>query len=282
MRGLSGQVKLAPGEAPRLALNGEIFRGKLFARGEAQQDSEGSIKPSAVISIVNLDIPAVINTFPALAKSVKRPSGKITARAVISDALNIDGRVTSDRLSANGITIGTAELDGLSLNLGKGKISASGGANINTERFSFRTDVENFTPSVIPELKDVKGTYNLTAQGNGNYTDINSITVESNITAKNVGYSDYAIGSVNIPVDFAKGIVRISNGVVSLPKGKITLNGNVNINASKFDFTANAQNVEPRYIKGLRDLAGTYEHYPRECRPQSPKCRLCRLYVRQC
>ena len=82
--------------------------------------------------------------------------------------------------------------------------------------------------------------------------------MEADITAKNAGYSDYAIGSVNIPVDFAKGIVRISNGVVSLPKGKITLNGNVNINASKFDFTANAQNVEPRYIKGLRDLAGTY------------------------
>ena len=271
LRGLAGQVKLAPGEAPRLSLNGEIFKGKLFARGEAQQDYEGSIKPSAVISVVNLDVPTVINTFPELAKSVKRPYGKITARAVISDTLNVDGKLTSDRLSANGISLtnllatlaynharGTADLDELSLNLGKGRISASGSTNIKSERFSFRADAENFSPSVIPELRDVKGTYNLTAQGSGKYTDIDSINVEADLSAKNVGYGEYSVGSVNIPVDFAKNVVRINNGVISLPRGRVAINGNVNLNTSMFDFTANAQNVEPRYIKALRDLAGTY------------------------
>ena len=271
LRSLAGHVNIAPGYAPRLSLSGEIFRGKLFARGEAQTGTDGSIKPSAIISVVNLDIPTLINTFPSLAKSVKKPSGKITARAVISDTLNVDGRITSDRLSANGITVnnllgevfynhsrGTAELGGLSLNMGKGRLSASGSANLRSERFSFRADAENFSPSVIPDLRDVKGTYNLTAQGSGKYTDINSIKTEATLSAKNAGYADYAIGNINIPVDFAKGVVKISSGLITLPKGRVTLNGNVNINVGRFDLTANAQNVEPRYIKGLQDLAGVF------------------------
>ena len=271
LRDLAGHVNLTPGYAPRLSMNGEVFRGKLFARGEAKTAPDGSVKPSAVISVVNLDIPTVINTFPALAKSVKNPSGKITARAVISDTLNVDGRITSDRLGANGITLtnllatlaydhakGTADLDELTLNLGRGRISASASTNLKSERFSFRADAQDFTPSVIPGLGDVKGIYNLIAQGNGSYTDINSIRTEATLSAKNVGYSKFTIGSVNIPVDYAKNVVRISDGVISLPKGRVTLNGSANLTTSMFDFTANAQNVEPRYIRGLQDLAGTY------------------------
>ncbi|MBR0035795.1 MAG: hypothetical protein IJP54_08980, partial [Synergistaceae bacterium] len=271
LKGLSGQVKLDPGHAPRISMNGEIFKGKLFARGEAQQDSQGNIKPSAIISVVNLDIPTVINTFPAAAKSVKKPSGKITARAVISDNLDVNTKITSDKLSANGVTLsnilanlaysyskGTADLEELSLNLGKGRISASGGANLNTERFSFRADAENIEPRVIPDLRDVKGVYNFTAQGSGKYTDISTIKTEAELTAKNAGYAEYPIGSVNVPVDFSNNVLRITDGAVSLPKGSIALNGNVNLNTNMFNFSAEAENVEPRYIKALKDLAGTY------------------------
>lgn len=271
LKGLSGQVKLDPGHAPRISMNGEIFKGKLFARGEAQQDSEGNIKPSAIISVVNLDIPTVIRTFPAAAKSVKKPAGKITARAVISDNLDVNTKITSDKLSANGVTLtnilanlaysysrGTANLDDLSLNLGKGKIYASGGANLNTERFSFRADAENIEPRVIPELRDIKGVYNLFAQGSGKYTDIKTIKAEAELTAKNVAYAEYPVGSVNVPVDFANNVLRITNGVVSLPKGSVALSGNVNLNTNMFNFSAEAENVEPRYIKALKDLAGTY------------------------
>lgn len=271
LRDLAGHVNLTPGYAPRISLNGEVFKGKLFARGEAQQDKDGNIKPSAIVSVVNLDVPTVINTFPAAAKSVKKPSGKITARAVISDTLDVDGRITSDRLSANGITLtnilanfgysnskGIADLENLSLNLGKGLVKASGSANLKNERFSFRADAENFDPRVIPELKDVKGTYNLTAQGSGKYTDIKTIKAEANLTAKNAGYSDFAIGNMNVPVDFANNAIRIDNALISLPKGKVNLNGNVNLNTNMFDIKANAQNVEPKFIKALKDLAGTY------------------------
>ena len=271
LKGLSGQVKLDPGHAPRISMNGEIFKGKLFARGEAQQDSQGNIKPSAIISVVNLDIPTLIRTFPAAAKSIKKPAGKITARAVISDNLDVNTKITSEKLSANGVTLtniladlaysysrGTANLEGLSLNLGKGKIYASGGANLNTERFSFRADAENIEPRVIPELRDVKGVYNLFAQGSGKYTDIKTIKTEAELTAKNAGYADYPVGSVNIPVDFANNVLRIYDGTVSLPKGRVALSGNVNLSTNMFTFAADAQNVEPRYIKALKDLAGTY------------------------
>ena len=271
IRGVSAKLKLTPGDIPRISANGEVFGGKLFARGEAQTDGIGGIKPSAIVSIVNLDIPTVIRTFPAAAKAVSKPSGKLTARAVISDKLDVDGRITSDRLSVNGVTLsnilaelayshskGTADIENLSLNLGRGSITGSGSANLNTERFSFRADARNVEPRVIPELRDVKGAYSLTAQGSGKYTDINSINVEADITAKNIGYSDFTIGSANVPVDFVKGVATVSNGVITLPKGKVYLNGKADINTSMFDFTADAQNVEPRYIKALKDLAGTY------------------------
>ena len=271
LRGLSAKLKLTPGDMPRISANGEVFGGKLFARGEAQTGKDGTIKPSAIISLVNLDIPTVIRTFPAAAKSVKKPSGKLTARAVISDALNVDGRITSDRLSANGVTLsnilaelrynhskGTADLDRLSMNLGKGSLTASASTNINAETFSFSAEAQNIEPRVIPDLKDVKGSYSLTAQGSGKYTDINSINVEADITAKNAGYSDFTIGNANVPIDFARGVLSISNAEISLPKGRIDLNGSANVNTSAFNFTANAQDVEPRYMKALKDLAGTY------------------------
>ena len=270
LKGLAGQVKLSPGQAPRLDLNGEIFKGKLFARGEAQT-SNGDIKPSAVISLVNIDIPTIINTFPAVARSVEKPLGKVSARAVINDDLNVDGTIKSDKLGAFGVTLtnilanlsynhqkGTADLEKLSMNLGKGYLSASANANLNSERFSFRTDARNIEPRVIPMLRDVKGVYTLSSQGSGKYTDINSINVEADLAARNAGYSDYTIGNVNIPVDFAHSVVKVNDGVISLPKGTITLNGNANLNTSAFSFSANAQNVEPRYMKALKDLAGTY------------------------
>ena len=271
LRGLSAKLKLTPGDMPKISANGEVFGGKLFARAEAHTGRDGTIKPSAIVSVVNLDVPTVIRTFPAAAKSVKKPSGKLTARAVISDALNVDGKITSDRLSANGVTLsnilaelrynhnnGTADIDRLSLNLGKGSLTASASTNINAETFSFRADAKNIEPRVIPDLKDVKGSYSLTAQGSGRYTDINSINVEADITAKNAGYSDFTIKDAFVPVDFAKGEVSISNGEISLPKGSIYLNGSANINTSAFNFSAEAQNVEPRYMKALKDLAGTY------------------------
>ncbi|MBQ7154782.1 MAG: hypothetical protein IJR85_04435 [Synergistaceae bacterium] len=271
LRDLSAHVKLEPGFAPRISMNGEVFKGKLFARGEATQDSLGNIKPKAVVSIVNLDVPTVINTLldPKLAKSLQNPSGKITARAEIFDTLDIDGRITSDRLSAYGVTLtnilaegsylhskSRAEIEGLSLNLGKGKITASGSANLKDERFSFRADAENIEPRVIPQLKDIKGTYNLTAQGSGKYTDQNSIKVEADISAKNAGYADFTVNSVKIPVDFANNTAAIRNAIVNLPKGSVNLNGSANLTTSMFDIKANAQNIDPSFI--VKDLAGTY------------------------
>ena len=96
VKALDAHVKLNPKEAPKISLSGEVFKGKLFARGEAAQDKNGNIKPQAIISLVNLDVPTLINTFPDLAKSIKQPSGKITARTKIYENLNVNSEITSD------------------------------------------------------------------------------------------------------------------------------------------------------------------------------------------
>ncbi|MBQ7545058.1 MAG: hypothetical protein IJT02_08985 [Synergistaceae bacterium] len=269
LRSLAGQLTLTPGGFPRLNANGEIFGGKLFARAEAQTASDSSIKPNAVLSIVNLDIPTAVRTFPALAKSVKRPEGKITARAVLTESLDVTAKLTSDRLGAEGVTLtnllaeafysnsrGIAELEGLSMNLGKGRLTASGSANLSTNRFSFRTDAQNIEPRAIPMLRDVKGTYTLTAQGSGDYTDIKSIKAEADLKARNVGYQTYSVGTVNIPVDVSDGKVSISDAAITLPKGRITLDGTADLLRNTFSLNADAQNVEPRYF--VKDVAGTF------------------------
>ncbi len=139
---LSAHINLKPNETPRIAMSGRAFGGKIFARGEAVQDGNGGVKPDGVImSIVGLDIPTLCRAVPQLSGVVQNPSGKITARAKISEALNIAGKITSDKLSAYGVTLSgleadvnydirgnTAELDGFTANFGKGRITASGGA----------------------------------------------------------------------------------------------------------------------------------------------------------
>ena len=105
-------------------------------------------------------------------------------------------------------------------------------------------------------LKDIKGTYSLTAQGSGKYTDPNSIKVTADVAAKKAGYAEYSVGDARVPVDFANNIITIRNAAVSLPKGKVNLNGTVNLNTSMFDMAASAQNIDPRFI--VPDLAGTY------------------------
>ncbi|MBQ7193040.1 MAG: hypothetical protein IJR98_01550, partial [Synergistaceae bacterium] len=133
---LTASVNLTPGSQPKISMGGRAFGGKLFARGEAAQNSEGIIKPQGVVmSIVGLDVPSVINTFPALAKSIGRTYGKITATARITEALNVSAKITSDKLSAYGVTLtgingeafynlekNTAELQEIRANLGKGQL----------------------------------------------------------------------------------------------------------------------------------------------------------------
>ena len=100
---MKAHIKLEPGDTPRISLGGQVFGGKLFARGEALQGTNGDIQPQAVVSIVNLDLNSVAKAFPDL-KSVQ-PSGKVTATANISENLNVAGKITSDRLSASGVTV---------------------------------------------------------------------------------------------------------------------------------------------------------------------------------
>ena len=238
LQSLEGHAKLSRGEAPKVALNGKIFGGKVFARGEV----DSNMKPSAVISIVNLDVPTLLRTFPEAAKSVKNASGKITARTVIPSNLNIKTNIKSDKLSAFGVSItnlladviynfnhSKAELEHLSLNLGKGLIKASGSVNLKSNEFDFNANTENFDPHFISELKDLTGAFNIKASASGKFTDIKTINANAEVKATNAGYGGIRLGNLDLPVKFANNILTIPNARGSLPGGNLTFGGTVNL-----------------------------------------------------
>ncbi|MBQ9420008.1 MAG: hypothetical protein IJU31_06515 [Synergistaceae bacterium] len=239
---LAAKLKLNRKDAPKIDLSGRMFGGKLFARGEAAQDSQGNIKPQAVVSVVNLDVPTLLATFPQAAKAVKKPSGKITARTIISDNLNINTTLTSEKLSANGFTLSNikavadydvneakADLESFSANLGKGLITASGAADIKTGVFSAVARTENLEPKVIPELKKVMGALNVKAEASGNFNDLNTIKAIADISAKNLGYDGMKVGNIDAPLSYANNLLDISNARATIPGGVVTLKGNVNL-----------------------------------------------------
>ena len=156
LRGLNAHVNLKPKETPKISMGGEIFGGKLFARGEALQDKNGDILPQAVLSIVNLDLNTLIRAFPEAAKSISKPSGKITINTKVASDLSVTGKVTSDKISANGISLtkllanlsydyqkNRAALESFSANLGRASLRASANANLKDASFTFNANADN-------------------------------------------------------------------------------------------------------------------------------------------
>ena len=238
----NAKLKLAPNQTPKISLGGEVFGGKLFARGEAGQDSKGNFKPQAVLSIVNLDIVTLLKAFPQIAKSIEKPSGKITARFVIPDNLRITGKITSDKISAYGLTLtklianliydhkaNRAVLENFSSYLGKGLITASANANLNTTAFTANLNADNLDLRAIPDLKDVTGLYNVRANASGRYANVNSISVKANLTGKNAGYAGTRFGNVDLPITYANNQLTISGARAALPGGSINFRGLVNL-----------------------------------------------------
>ncbi len=268
IRGLNANLNLKPKQTPKISMGGEIFGGKLFARGEALQDKNGEFKPQAVISIVNLDLNTLIHAFPEAAKSVSRPSGKITLNTKIADDLSVTGKVTSDKLSVNGITLtkllanlkydyqkNMASLESFSANLGRAALKASARANLKDSSFTFNANADNFDPKAIPELKDLSGTYNLKADASGQYTRPESIKANVTLTGKNAGYAGMRIGNLNVPLSFADNVLRISDASASLPGGTLNLKGTVNVADTSnpgLDISASTQGINlSELLKGF-------------------------------
>ncbi len=239
LQALEAKAKLAPRTAPKIALNGKIFGGKLFARGEVDSD----MKPSAVVSIVNLDVPTLLRTFPDAARAVKNANGKITTRTVIPSNLNIKTNIKSSKLGAYGMAVtnlladivydfnhSKAELEDLTLNMGKGLLRASGNVNLKSSMFEVNAHTENFDPKAIPELKDLTGAFNIKAGASGKYTDTKTIKANAEIKATNAGYSGIRLGNLDLPLHFANNVLTIPNARGSLPGGTLTFGGTVNIN----------------------------------------------------
>lgn len=268
LRGLNASVKLKPKDTPKISMGGEIFGGKLFARGEALQDKNGEIKPQAVLSVVNLDLNTLIRAFPDVAKSVSKPSGKVTINTKIADDLSVTGKVTSDKLSANGISLtkllanlkydyqkDRAALESFSANLGRAALKATANANLKDASFTLNANADNFDPKAIPELKDLSGVYTLRANVSGRYTKPESIKADVNLTGRNVAYSGMRLGGLNVPLSYANNTLRISDARASLPGGTLNFRGNVNLaNTSNpgLELTASTQGINlAELLKGL-------------------------------
>lgn len=269
---LTASVNLTPGSQPKISMGGRAFGGKIFARGEAAQDQDGIIKPQGVVmSIVGLDVPSVVNTFPELAKSIGRTYGKITATARISEALNVSAKVTSDKLSAYGVTLtgingeafynlekNTVELQELRASLGNGQLRAKANADLGTGNFTAHADALNIDLRVIPDLKQASGLYALKADASGNFNDTKTITADALVTARNAGFNGIRIGNADIPVNFADNILTVKDAAATLPSGSAILNAIVDINNSTFKADADIKNLELKFIPGLKDLSGKY------------------------
>ena len=269
---LTANVKLIPNFPPKIAMGGKAFGGKIFARGEATKDSDGNILPhSVIISIVGLDVPSLVGTFPEVAKAVGKTSGKITATARISESLNIRGKITSDKLSAYGVTISglnadmvydfpnnTAEIEDFSANLGRGRISAKAGANLVTGMFTANADANNIELRNIPQLKGVSGAYSLKADVSGNYNDVKSIKADALLTARNAGYDKITKGNIDVPVTFSRGVLRVSDASIRFPGSSATVKAEADINTGNFRANADAENLDLRFIPQLKDLKGKY------------------------
>ncbi len=240
---LDSHAKLKPNHAPELSLSGKIFGGKLFARGEADQDSEGNFKPKAIISVVNLDLNTLVASIPELKNSIEKPSGKISIKSTVHENFDVDINLNSDKLGAFGYNL--TKLNGaikylfadqkiniekFSSYFGKGAINANGNVNLNDQNFKFNADVKNFEPNIIPELKDVKGIYNLTAAADGKFSDVKTIKANANLTAQNVGYSDITLGNLKIPVNYSNNIINIPGAETQLPGGRLNFIAKIDIN----------------------------------------------------
>ena len=241
LENLAAKIKLEKNQAPKLDVNGRIFGGKLFARGEVNPKD---FKPQAIVSLVNVDFPTLLKFIPDAAKSLQKPSGKISLRTIIHDNLNLESTLTSDKLAANGITLtnvkavskykykdNTADLEFINANLGKSSITASGGANINTGDFNSSLKAENLDPKIIPDLKklNLSGNYNLHANASGNYNKLETIKADAALNAQAVGYDKMKFGNIDFPISYSNNILNIKNAKANLPGGMLNLAGNVNL-----------------------------------------------------
>ena len=269
---LTANISLKPGTVPHISVGGKTFGGKIFARGGAVTDSQGTVKPEGlVMSIVNLDLPSLVRAIPQLSGIIENPQGKITARAAISDTLNVNAKITSDRVGAYGVVLtglnadadyditgGTAALHDFTANLGRGRITARGNADINTGTFSAKADANNIEPRIIPMLRDVAGSYSLKADASGNFTDLKTIKAQALLTARNAGYSDVKKGNADIPISMAGGVVKVSDASIRFPGSSASLKAEADIITGRFTANADAKNLDLRFIPQMKQVKGTY------------------------
>ncbi|MCR4817583.1 MAG: hypothetical protein K5841_01340 [Fretibacterium sp.] len=294
VKGLDVDVRLRPGEAPKLSCTGQVFGGKLFGRAEVAQ-TEGGIHPEAILSLVNLDLSTLPAAFPAAGGA--KPSGRVTLTARVAGDLSVTGSIRSENLSAAGVVIqklaadliynkntasgrltlgevmasgvslhdltanlkykdGLAVLDSLTGRLApKATLSASGSANMKKHTMSFRADIHNLTPHAIPQLKDAQFKGTCSLEATAEGTFSNP-RVSVHLLGRNNRVAGLSLGNLDVSVQYANNQVTVPETLIKLPGGSVAFGGSIALNGAnpRLDVTASATKLNLAQISGALGL----------------------------
>ena len=233
VRALTADVRMSPGEAPKISCGGQVFGGKLFGRGEVAH-TDGRVLPQMIFSLVNVDLAAVAAALPALKEA--KPSGKVSVTLKVSEDMSAGGKVTSDRLSASGVTIsklaadvrwrdGLAVLDSLTALLGKAPVTASGSANVKAQTLAFKAAVRSFDPKSIPQIAgQFSGLCDADAEVGGTFANPHASV---HVRGRNNRVADVPLGNLNLSASYANNRLTIPQTRLNLPGGAVSFRGDV-------------------------------------------------------
>lgn len=278
VKGLAADARLAHGEAPRLSCTGEVFGGKLFGRAEVADASSGALRPRAIISLVNVDLATIAGAFPAAAGAA--PSGRATLRLQIEEDLSVRGDLTSDGISASGVTLQTlaarlrydqrtarAVLEGLTGRLPQGRgraaeLGATGSVDLRSQTLALKANVKGLDPSAIPQLKGAqfKGLCDIDATVGGT---LSSPTASVHLKGKRNSVADVPLGDLSLSVSYASDRLSIPQTRISLPGGAVSLRGDVGLGGAepRLDMAVSTEGLDlaqtSRVLKLKEPVRGT-------------------------
>ena len=235
VRSLAVDVRLRPGEAPKLSCTGEVFGGKLFGRGEVAHEG-GTVRPQAILSLVNVDLAALAAAFPVLAGAA--PSGRVGLRLQIGEDLSVAGKFSSQKLTAGGVTVqdldsslsyrnGRAQVQSLTGRIGKAPVSVSGEADAGRGTLDFRAAIQGLDPRSIPRLgSQFQGTLDVSAAVKGTFSDP-AVTVRA--SGRNNRVADIPLTGLDLSASYGGGRLAIPETRLGLPGGAVSLRGAVSL-----------------------------------------------------
>ena len=259
VRNLTADVRLAPGQVPRIVCDGEVFGGRVQGRGEAVRRN-GALRPEMVFTATGLDAALMAAALPGLAAA---PAGKLGLTLRVDEALVVSGSLSSAGLTVGGVTVqglnaslryagGRAALENLEGHIGKAPLTASGVADLRLGTLGFEGRVQGLDPRSVPQIAArVRGVCDVKVFAGGTFSDPR---VTLHVAGRENRVADVSLRGLNLSATYAGGRLTVPETVLNLPGGSLAFRGTVELPSG----------AEPRLnLSGtlarlnLADLAGT-------------------------